>query len=138
MTTSRKFVHTTEIPVRWCDMDAFGYVNNSVFFSYFEIARIAWWVEAMPKDIHLRDVGPVLVNANCTFLKPVFYPENLLVNVFVGPPGRSSYECFYDITAKSDATVVYAEGMTKIVWVDRKLGKSLPLPDFILKHLPEK
>ena len=35
-------VHTTEIAVRWGDMDAGGHVNNSRFFTYFEEARVDW------------------------------------------------------------------------------------------------
>jgi len=54
MTTSnRTLVHTTEIPVRWCDMDAFGHVNNRVYFSYFEVARIDWWKKIMPERLPL-------------------------------------------------------------------------------------
>jgi acyl-CoA thioester hydrolase len=131
-------VHTSDIPVRWCDMDAFGHVNNSVFFSYFESARIEWWKKIVPKDLSFQDTGPVLINASCTFLKPVFYPETLVIQVLVGPQGRSSYECVYKIYSKNDDTVLYAEGATKVVWVDRKTGRSIPLPDYIGKHLPAK
>lgn len=131
-------VHTTEIQVRWCDMDAFGHVNNSVYLSYFEMARIDWWHSITPKDLQFQDVGPVIVTANCTFLKAILYPETIIVSLFVGPAGRSSYDCFYKIHSKNQADVLYAEGTTKVVWVDRQLEKSIPLPDYIRKHLPEK
>ncbi len=133
-----KCVYTTEIPVRWCDMDAFGHVNNSVYLSYFEVARIDWWQSITPNDIHLYDVGPVIVTANCTFLKAIVYPETVLVKLFVGPAGRSSYDCFYQIYSQQHTDVLYAEGTTKVVWVDRQLEKSIPLPDYIRHHLPEK
>jgi acyl-CoA thioester hydrolase len=135
-TPSRTLVHTTEIAIRWCDMDAFGHVNNSVYFSYFEVARIEWWNKIIPANVHFKETGPVLINASCTFQKPIFYPETLAVSLLVGPAGRSSYECFYQITAKADANIVYAEGMTKVVWVDRLSGKSVPLPDYIRELLP--
>ena len=132
----KKLVHTTHIPVRWCDMDSFIHVNNSVFFTYFEIARIEWWRQAHPVGSSLQDAGPVLVTANCTFLKPVIYPETLLVNLYVGAGGRSSYECYYEIFSANDDSLKYAEGNTKVVWVDRKSGKSIPLPDYVRELLP--
>jgi acyl-CoA thioester hydrolase len=133
---NRILVHTTEMPVRWCDMDAFGHVNNSVYFSYFEIARVEWWHKAIPDNVHFNDMGPVLVNASCIFHKPILYPENLSVSLYVGPPGRSSYECFYEIRAQADSSILYAEGITKVVWIDRNTGKSVELPEYLRQHLP--
>jgi acyl-CoA thioester hydrolase len=132
-----QLVYTSEIQVRWGDMDAFGHVNNSKFFSYFETARVNWWQEAVPEGLDLSESGPVLVNANCTFMKPVIFPETLLIEISVGPGGRSSHECFYTVLSKKDTSVMYAEGTTKVVWVDRRTGKSVPLPDMIRKLLPE-
>jgi len=129
-------VHTENITVRWCDMDAFGHVNNSVFFSYFESARIAWWRIIAPKNADWQNTGPVIINASCTFLKPIVYPENISIQLFVGPPGRSSHECYYKITAHENSALVYAEGKTKVVWVDRNANRSIPLPDYIVKNLP--
>ena len=38
----RKLVYEVVVPIRWGDMDAFGHVNNTVYFRYMEIARIGW------------------------------------------------------------------------------------------------
>jgi acyl-CoA thioester hydrolase len=117
-------------------MDAFDHVNNSLYFSYFEIARIEWWHQIMPEHLPFDKIGPVLINASCTFLKPIQYPTAIRISLFAGPAGRSSYEHFYQIHAETDTNLLYAEGMTKVVWVDRALGKSVPLPDAIRRHLP--
>ena len=63
-----KLVHTMRMPIRWGDMDAMGHVNNTVYFRYLETARIAWFDQAgcTPDP---RGEGPVIVNADCTFLK---------------------------------------------------------------------
>jgi len=136
MTTSKgKWVQTIEIPVRWADMDAFGHVNNSKFFTYFEQARITWWNSIFPANTSFAETGPVIINANCTFFKAIIFPETLLVKLFVGPAGRSSHECFYEIYSKTHETI-YAAGATKVVWVDRQLEKSIPLPDMLKNHLP--
>jgi acyl-CoA thioester hydrolase len=133
----RSKVHTAEIVVQWRDMDAFGHVNNSIFFAYFEFARIAWWRGILSGDEQYLDQGPVVVNAQCTFLKPIIYPATLSVVVYAGPPGRSSYENFYQIYLKSEQPILCAEGSTKIVWVDRKSGRSIPLPAYLREKLPQ-
>ena len=42
METQRKLVHTGLIPIRWGDMDAYGHVNNTVFFRFMEQCRVEY------------------------------------------------------------------------------------------------
>lgn len=133
-----KFVHELLIPIRWYDMDAFGHVNTSVYFTYFEQARISWWMELTHAEFKMEDVGPVVVKASCTFHKSVIFPETLSVKVYAGPPGRSSYETFYQICSSKNPDLLYADGYAKIVWVDRKLERSVPLPEKLRTILMEK
>lgn len=135
-TQKGKFVYAVSLPIRWSDMDDFGHVNNSVYLTYFEQARIDWWKSITPTDISFENTGPVIINAYCTFFNAITYPETLTVKLYVGPPGRSSYECYYDILSATQSELKYAEGSTKVVWVDRQLTKSVPLPEYIRKHLP--
>lgn len=131
-------VHVTQIPVRWGDMDALGHVNNTVYFRYAEQARIDWLAAQGILDIVDVDEGPVIVNASCTFLRPITFPAVVEVRTLIGKPGRSSLPTFYEmrcVGAGDDATL-YAEGAAKIVWWNPKTGKSLPLPDFIRRMYP--
>ncbi|MDP2194899.1 MAG: acyl-CoA thioesterase, partial [Rhodocyclaceae bacterium] len=65
------FVHTLRIPVRWGDMDALGHVNNTVYFRYTEQARIDW-LESLGFAVMVDvEEGPVIINASCTFFKPI-------------------------------------------------------------------
>lgn len=130
-----KLVHTFEMEVRWGDLDLLGHVNNSVYFTYFEQARIDWW-QASGEEFDLgNEEGPVIVTANCTFLMPIFYPATLLINVHAGLPGNSSYIIYYEIFIKNHSLDLAATGNTKIVWMNYKQGKSLPLPDKVRRHL---
>jgi acyl-CoA thioester hydrolase len=138
---TRKFVYELAIPIRWFDMDAFGHVNTSVYFTYFEQARIDWLASITPENYILsttNPTGPVVIQANCTYLKSIVYPETILIKLYVSPPGRSSFETFYHITSYHNPDIIYAEGYAKIVWVDRNAGRSVPLPTELLKSLPEK
>ncbi len=131
-----KLIHELAIPVRWFDMDAFGHVNTSVYFTFFEQARVDWFIKIAPMNYDAQGTGPVVVQAHCNFIKSIIYPETILVKLYVGPPGRSSYETFYEIVSQEDQSIKYAEGSATIVWVDRKLSRSTPLPDEIKQYLP--
>ena len=136
--SNKKWVHTMRMPVRWGDMDAMGHVNNTVYFRYIETARIAWLEQAgaLPDP---GATGPVLINAQCAFLKQLTYPADIEVTSYVGPPGRSSFEMSHEIRlvgADGQAGALHAEGGAKIVWADFAAGKSVPLPEAIRGLLP--
>jgi acyl-CoA thioester hydrolase len=126
----RKLVHTEIIPIRWGDMDAMNHVNNTVYFRYMEQARISWF-EHLGVAPDPQGIGPVIVNASCTFMKQLVYPGNVEVRMFVGKPGRSSFETWLELRPSYDAETVYAEGGAKVVWVDFVKGKSTALPEKI-------
>jgi len=131
-----KLVHQAKMPVRWRDLDAFGHVNNSIFFTYFEHARSELF-EKVNVDLVLPKKGPIIMTAECTFLKPILCPEELLIKIYAAPPGRSSFMLYYEIFSATKADVLYATGSTKVVWVDYTLGKSMELPEYIRQHLPK-
>lgn len=116
-----------EIPVRWGDMDAYGHVNNTLYFRYFEEARFQWMLE---KGIPLKsDTHPVVVTIGCTFMRPIFHPETLRIDVYISEPGRSSFMVTYKVYTASQPDTPAAEGYSKVVWVSSVDGKSVPLPD---------
>ena len=128
MEQERKLVHTTRIPVRWGDMDYYGHVNNTVYFRFCEQARVEW-IEALGFAVDPnRGEGPVVINASCTFLLPVNYPATVVVKVYAGMPGRSSVMTWYKIFVEGDERL-YAEGASKVVWMDMATNKSVPIPD---------
>lgn len=129
----RHLIHTTQIPIRWGDMDAYGHVNNTIYFRYMEQARCEW-LEAMDIGVGIGDSGPVIVNASCTFLIPLTYPGTVEVRTFVGEPGRSSIPTYVEMRVVGDERI-YAEGAAKVVWMDTRSGKSVPLPDRVRASL---
>ncbi|MFM8468220.1 MAG: acyl-CoA thioesterase [Oxalobacteraceae bacterium] len=121
-------VHRVRMSIRWGDMDAMGHVNNTVYFRYFEQARIAWF-EAMDCPPDPSGVGPVIISAQGTFLKQLRYPGDIDVDTLVGDFGRSSFHTMHQIRRVDDPSVVIAEGGSKVVWVDQRIEKSVPLPE---------
>lgn len=126
MTKPRKLVHVETIPIRWGDMDAMGHVNNTVYFRYMEQARISWF-ETIGCRNRGDGLGPIIVTASCTFIKPFVYPGTVEVKTFLEPAGRTSVQSFCELRMTGDEEI-YADGGAKIVWMDYKQGKSCPLP----------
>ena len=121
-------VHRVRMPIRWGDMDAMGHVNNTVYFRYFEQARIAWF-EAMGCLPDPSGIGPVIISAHCTFLRQLRYPGDIDVDTLVGDFGRSSFHTIHQIRRVDDPAVLMAEGGSKVVWVDQRIEKSVALPE---------
>ena len=74
----------------------------------------------------------MIVNASCNFLVPLVYPGDVEVRMYLGAPGRSSIDSFYEI---SPTARTYADGAAKIVWIDFATGRSTPLPEHIAAPL---
>lgn len=121
--------YSCEIPVRWGDMDAFGHVNNSIYFRYFEEARSQLlYAKNIPID---GGNHPVLVSIGCTFLTPVFYPDHLRIDMYISEAGRSSFMMHYRVFTRTNPEAPVAEAYSKIVWISHHTGKSIPLPDVV-------
>jgi acyl-CoA thioester hydrolase len=130
--SARKLVYVEKIAVRWGDMDAMGHVNNTVYFRFMEQARIGWFESLLPRGEAWNTISIVIVNASCSFRKPINYPGTVEVKVFAGEPGGSSVETFYELALNDE---LYADGAAKVVFVDAVKQKPLRIPDNIRKLL---
>lgn len=118
---------TVDVPVLWGDMDAFGHVNNTVFFRWFETARIAF-LEAIEfaagGDV---GVGPILASTSCRFRRPVTYPDTVTVGVLVEDVQADRFTHRYRVVRAATGEVV-AEGMGVVVSYDYGAGEKAPIP----------
>jgi acyl-CoA thioester hydrolase len=126
----KKLTHEMRIPIRWGDMDAMGHVNNTIYFRYMESVRIEW-LHRLGGAPDPQGVGPVIVNAFCSFIRQLEYPGEVLARHYVANPGRSSFDTFITLERCDDPGVIYAEGGATTVWTDFKAQKSVPMPDWI-------
>ncbi|MFT6396198.1 MAG: acyl-CoA thioester hydrolase [Bradymonadia bacterium] len=116
------------IEVAWGDMDAFGHVNNTRYFSYFEIARIAWFqdVGVMP-DGEVGEVGPILASTSCRFKVPVKFPDTLTLEVEVFDVGEDRFSHRYTAHSESLGRIA-AIGEALVVAYHYKAGAKSMLP----------
>lgn len=121
------------VPMRWGDLDAVGHLNNTCYFRYMEQARVEW-LDALGYPIDPDGIGPVLAATSCQYRREMNYPAKVIVTMKVRKVGRSSLVLAHEFRLEGDA-VLYAEGKATLVWVDYKLGKSVPIPLAIREQL---
>jgi acyl-CoA thioester hydrolase len=114
-------------------MDAFGHVNNALYLRYLEEARVQMLVNMLGNQITAGDFATVVINVGCTFLKPITYPDSVRIDCYVGELGRSSFMTWYEVFALSEPNQMASEGYAKVVWMDRRTGKSAPLPTYLVQ-----
>lgn len=119
---------STAIAVRWGDMDAYAHVNNTLYLRYMEEARIML-LQQMGYTLEDPEQGPVVVNIQCSFLRPVVYPDCLTVECFADQAGNSSFMSYYKLYSQQQQNSLVCEGSAKLVWIDKKTTRSRPLPD---------
>jgi acyl-CoA thioester hydrolase len=128
--TGSSMLIDTTIPVRWRDLDAYNHVNNSLFLTFLEEARIQWF-ESFPEPWRCAAHEPILAAATINFRRPIQYPETLRVRLFCERVGRSSLTITHRITAAGDDEILYADGNTVVVWIGPADGRPLPLPEVV-------
>lgn len=114
---------------RFRDMDALGHVNNSVFLTYLEEARIRF-IRTLPEFVAAMDRGQsfVLARVELDLLRPIHWPARLLIGSGAEHFGNSSIvgmQAIFD----ADGTTCHAVARTTGVWFDLKANRPARLPD---------
>ena len=118
------------LSVRWRDLDAFNHVNNSKFLSYLEEARLRWML-ALPGEWIDDNVAPVVAASHVNYRRPIAWPAEILVELFVERLGNTSLTIGHRILDREDDTILYADGNVVMVWIDKQRGQPAPLPDVV-------
>ena len=99
-----EFGHRLAVPIRFVDTDAMGHVNNAVFLTFAEAARVAWWAEVTGEPIIReadRTAGLILAEADVAFRAPVFFGETVQVETRATRVGRTSIHVEHRLTAST-------------------------------------
>ncbi len=118
---------TAQLLPRFRDTDAMGHLNNAVYVTYFEVARMEYW-RAMTGEANYMEVPFILAHTSIDFRSPAFVHERLVVGIRVSRLGRSSFECAYRIAEETTDRLV-CEGRSVQVIFDYAGGASYPMPD---------
>ncbi|AWV85216.1 acyl-CoA thioesterase [Acinetobacter radioresistens] len=117
--------------VAWGDMDAFGHVNNVIYYRYIESARICY-LDVL--NIFKLDINTVVASSQCKYLKPVFYPDQLKIGVRVEEIRNSAFRMNYLIWSSAQQQNV-ALGEAVIVCVDKENMQKTLIPEIIREKI---
>ncbi len=121
------------VEVRFRDLDALGHVNNAVFLTYLESARLAYWLEITGRS-GLSALDMMLARAEVDFRSPVTLGERLTVRVRCASMRRSSFVLEFEIVESVSGRLV-AEARKVLVYFDHEARESAPLPGWIRERL---
>ena len=115
---------TVEVPVRYRDLDPQGHVNNAVYVTYLETARVDFVADVL--EIAAEDVPFVIANIEISYERSMTTAADPTVALWIASLGDSSCTMEYEI--RVDGTVA-ATAETTMVHVDPETGRPSPLPD---------
>lgn len=132
--TRAAFSHFHRITTRWMDNDAYGHVNNVVYYSYFDTAVNEYLIGQGALDIGKSEVIGLVVETQCRYFSPVAFPDTIHVGVRVAHMGNSSVRYELGIF-RNDDDVAAAQGHFVHVYVDRASNRPTPLPQALRNAL---
>ena len=121
--------------VRFRDLDALGHVNNAVYLTYFESARMAFWMQVMGKA-DLTGMNMILARAEIDFRSPLVFGESVEIGVGCTSIGRSSFVLEQDMHDRASSRLV-AQARKVLVHYDYAVLRSLPLTDEMRRKLED-
>jgi acyl-CoA thioester hydrolase len=125
--TRADYVHLSTIDTRWMDNDAYGHVNNVVYYSFFDTAVNRWLISQGVLDIATSPTIGLVVETQCRYYAPITFPDVMTAGLRVVHLGVSSVKYEIGLFANDDAEAA-AEGHFVHVYVDRVARAKVAIP----------
>lgn len=121
------YKYKTPIPIRFSDIDAVGHVNNAIYLTYFEIARLNYWREII--DWNLRETGVIVGRSEVNYLKPITLDDEIVCYVRTTRIGNSSFDMMHLLARITpNGEEICTTGKTVCISYDYSLNKSVSIP----------
>jgi len=121
------YKYKTPIAIRFSDIDAVGHVNNAIYLTYFEVARINYF-----KDIlgwNLREHGIIVGRNEVNYLKPIILDDEIACYVRTTRIGNSSFDVMQVLVKKTtDGEEICTVGKAVCISYDYSANKSIAIP----------
>jgi acyl-CoA thioester hydrolase len=123
------------VEVRFRDLDAIGHVNNAVYLTYLEQARLAYWAKLTGRT-DLRSIDIILARVEIDYRSPASLGETLDVAVRCVSMRRSSCTLALRLTERASGRLV-AEAQNVVVYYDYAAARAQPIPDALRQRIRE-
>ena len=121
------YAHFHPITTRWLDNDAYGHVNNVVYYHWFDTIINELLISGGVLDIVDSSVIGLVIESNCTYFSPVAFPDRITAALRVAALGNSSIRYELAIFCNDD-DLAAAQGYVVHVCVERASRQSTPIP----------
>lgn len=129
------FPVVVDFPVAWGDMDAFGHVNNTKYFRWFEDGRLAYFAALdLEEFMRTTGVGPILASTECRFRIPLAYPDSVRIGATVTEVTDESFTMRYAVVSTTHQKVA-AEGEGRVVAFDYGSGRKTSWPEEMRRRI---
>ncbi|MEY3398908.1 MAG: hypothetical protein RL220_1502 [Bacteroidota bacterium] len=128
MNTPEILPHVQEI--RFSDIDAMGHVNNAIYFTYLEQARISFFRQLLGKPWDWNALGIIVARNTMDYQRPVTMKDNLVIKVSPTHLGTKSFTLSYQLTGVSNGEQVeFGTATSILVCFDYGQRKTIEIPD---------
>jgi acyl-CoA thioester hydrolase len=126
------------LPIRidWSEMDLFGHVNNVAYFKYIQASRVNYWeISGFSGSFKKTNVGPILLSTGCNFIKPLYYPGNIVIAARIEFIKNTSFGIHHLVL--NEQNEVAAEAHDVIVAFDFSKNQKVPVSDDFRRAVEE-
>lgn len=121
------YKYKTPIAIRFSDIDAVGHVNNAVYLTYFEEARLNYWREIIQWD--RNDNGVIVGRSEVNYLKPIMLHDQIACYVRTTRIGNSSFDVMHVLVRLTEhGEEICTTGKTVCISYDYNQCKSVSIP----------
>jgi acyl-CoA thioester hydrolase len=121
-----KDIFETTVEIRFADIDAMGHVNNAVYFSYFEQARMAYFKERVARIWDWNEDGVIVARNEIDYIYPVFLNDRMNIRLWVDYVGSKSFSVCYRVVVGER---LCASGKSVLVCFNHKNKATQVLPE---------
>lgn len=121
------FRHQMPAQLRFSDVDTFGHVNNSVYFSLFDMCKTRYFTDVVGPGA-LDEMSIVVANIEATFLRPIFYPDEIDILTAITRLGNKSFTLCQRVINRRTREVK-CECQTVMVCYNARERRSMAMPE---------
>lgn len=121
------FRHQIPAQLRFSDVDRFGHVNNSVYFSLFDMSKEKYFMDVVGHDAFQR-ICIVVANVNANFLAPIYFPDEIAIQTAIVHLGNKSFT-LHQRVINTRTKDVKCDCRTVMVCVDMKDKVPVSMPE---------
>ncbi len=127
---------TYKVNIRFSDLDLFGHVNNAVYLTYYEEARVAYFDEVVGYDYDWSKEGVILARMEVDFMIPILFHDEVYIRTSCCRLGTKSFDLAYEMYKMKDGKEIMLSSATSvIVMYDYSQKQSISLSDVWRKQL---